>query len=189
MGSTQVGTYTRLDLYASVAGYDAAAKWWDVQWSLYFVETHGPNLSYNYDGVAGAVSMTQLGTAFSGSFVFDWRPGGLQSVLIASGVNRIYANPDGTPPAGFTVYGSNGATGSSGGGSGGSVSQAITLPTLKVLPGTPTSVVGTRISDTSIDLAWAQTSASNGQPTSNTIRRRINGGAWADVVTISGACR
>lgn len=187
MGSTQVGTYTRLDLYASLSAYDAAAKWWDVQWSLYFVETGGPNLTYNLGGVSAAVSMTQLGTAWSGSFVFDWRPAGLQSVLIASGVNRIYANPDGTPPAGFTVYGSNGATGSTGGGSGGSVSQAVSLPTLKVLPGTPTSVVGTRVSDTSIDLAWAQSSASNGAPTSNTIRRRINGGAWADVITISPA--
>jgi len=36
-------------------------------------------------------------------------------------------------------------------------------------------------------VSWAQSSASNGQPTSNTIRRRINGGAWTTAVTISPA--
>lgn len=188
MASVQVGTYTRLRLEAYVAASSAALLYWDVNYALYFEETHGPNLSWNGGGVTAAVSAEQYGLVWSGTFGFDWRPGGLQSVLIVNGAVRIYANPDGTPPPGFAVYGSNGDTGSPGGGTGGPiVTQPVTLPTLKVLPGTPTGVAGTRVSDTSIALAWSQSSATNGQPTSNTIRRRINGGAWADVVTIAPA--
>jgi hypothetical protein len=43
------------------------------------------------------------------------------------------------------------------------------------------------VSDSSVSLSWSQSSASNGAPTSNTIRRRINGGAFSDVVTIGVA--
>jgi hypothetical protein len=63
----------------------------------------------------------------------------------------------------------------------------MTLPTLKVLPGTPSAVAGVRNSDTQVTVSWAQSSAANGAPTSNTIRRKINDGAWGDVVTFSPA--
>jgi hypothetical protein len=188
MPSVASGTYGQLRLEANVAGSSVAGIYWDVSWALWFDELSGPNLSWNGGDVPANVQITGPGYVWSGSFGFDWRPGGLQSTLIASGVTRIYGNADGTPPNPFYMYGVIGATGSSGGGSGATVGGAfLALPTLKQLPGTPTSVAAARVSDTSINVTWAQSSASNGQPTANTIRRRINGGAWADAVTIAPA--
>jgi hypothetical protein len=66
-----------------------------------------------------------------------------------------------------------------------SVAEDVVLAPLVALPGVPNTVVATRISDAQISLSWAQSSPANGQPTSNTIRRRVNGGAWATVSTIS----
>src|SRR5690606_33192583 len=48
-------------------------------------------------------------------------------------------------------------------------------------------VSASRVSDTQVQVSWSQSSASNGQPTSNTIQRRVNGGAWETVATISPA--
>lgn len=46
-------------------------------------------------------------------------------------------------------------------------------------------MAATRVSDTQVTLNWSQSSASNGQPTTNTIQESVNGGAYADLVTIS----
>lgn len=188
MTSAQVGTYTNLRIESSVSAYDAAGNWTDVAWSLHFDERSGSNnlaWASASPGVTASVSITSLGAVWSGTFGYDWRPAGLQSKVIASGTSRVYHNADGTPPASFTVSGANGATGSSGGGSGGSVAMALTLPTLKVLPGTPNTLVATYISDTQVDLTWAHTSASNGQPDTNKIQKKVNDGAWVDVATVS----
>jgi hypothetical protein len=183
-GIAQVGTYSRLRIEANVVDSSAAGRWSDVSVQLYFEETSGSNnLAWNAGGVAASVSLN--GSAiWNGSFGFDWRPGGLQSVLLYSGTTRINHNADGTPPS-VTFGGSNGATGSSGGGGGGSVSVGVGLATLKVIPGVPTGVTATRVSDTQTTVSWAQSSASNGQPTTNTIQQSINGGAWADLVTVN----
>ena len=187
MPSAAAGTYGQLRLEANIPASSADGIWWDISWALYFEELSGPNLSWNGGGIGANVQISSLGVVWSGTFGFDWRPAGLQSILIASGISRVYGNPDGTPPANpFNIYGVTGPTGSTGAGSGSVVGGAfLTPPTLRKLPGTPTAVAGARTSDTSITVSWAQSSATNGQPTSNTIRRRINGGAWADVVTIS----
>lgn len=186
MASVPSGTYSQLRLQAYIAASDPAGLWTDVGWSMHFDETVAYNASYS-GSVTASVYMTQVGLLWSGTFAFDWRPGGLQSVQIVFGANRVYHNPDGTPPSPFSLYGEIGYTGSGGGGGPTGVNEYLTLPTLKVLPGTPTACSAARVSDTSINVSWAQSSASNGQPTSNTIRRRINGGAWADAVTISPA--
>src|SRR5690606_39787622 len=128
------GTYGRLRLVVYGSGSDAVLRYSNVSWELYFEEVSGPNLSWNNDGVSASVVISSIGTVWSGSFTFDWRPAGLQGKLIAAGTNSVGHNPDGTPPANFSVTGSIGATGSSGGGSGASVNAPLTLLTLKVLP-------------------------------------------------------
>lgn len=186
MADAASGTYGILRVTASVVGSDPAARWWDLSWAMSHIEVNSTNEQYSAV-VYASLTITSLGMVWSGSFGFDWRPAGNQSTLIAEGISRVYANADGTPPAGFNVLGSIGDTGSNGAGRGASVAQSVALATLKVLPGAPTSVAGARVDDTSVNITWAQTSASNGAPTSNTIRRKINGGAFADVVAISPA--
>lgn len=186
MPSVDTGTASRLRLEAYVSQSSAAGRWSDVTWAAYFEERGGPNLAYN-GSVAANVHFSNLGYVWSGNFAFDWRRPGNQSVLVASGTTRVNHNADGTPPSGFTITFNTGATGSSGGGPGASVAYALPLATLKVVPGTPTGVTATRVSDTSVTVAWAQSSASNGAPTSNTIRRKINDGAFEAVAVISPA--
>lgn len=191
MPSTPSGTYGRLRLEANIPAYDAAARWTDVSWALYFEELGGSDLSFS-SYVDLSVVVEQAGTIVSGGFAFDWRPGGLQSALIAAGVTRIYHAADGIFRGGAStgvvaVIANIGYTGSAGSGGPTQVIAYLFTPDLKVLPGTPTSVAAARVSDTSINVSWAQSSASNGQPTANKIRRRINGGAFADVVSIAPA--
>jgi len=186
MASVNSGSASRVRVEASLAGYNAAGRWYDISWALYFEERTDAGW-WNLDPIGAYVSITSLGTVWAGSWSFDHRPGGLQSTLIAAATTRVYANADGTPPGGFGVYGEIGYTDTSGGGGPTGVTQGVSLPTLKVLPGVPSSVAGARISDTSVNVTWAQTSASNGQPVTNTIRRKINGGAFADVVTIAAS--
>src|SRR5690606_7332788 len=98
-----------------------------------------------------------------------------QSQDIADVGTWITHLPDGSGT--IDVIGWIGATGTAAAGGPTTVSLSLTLSTLKVKPGTPTGVTATRVSDTQVGLSWSQTSASNGQPTSNTIQRRVNGGA------------
>lgn len=183
MASVDTGTASRLTLVTSVVDSDAEDIWWDVAWSLTFSERTSAPSTFNAGGVSASVAFSGIGTVWAGSFTFDWRPSGLQSVLIASGTTRVYGNPDGT--GSVTATGTIGNTLTSGGGAGASIGESPTLPTLKVLPGTPTSVVATRVSDTSTTVSWSQSSASNGAPTSNTVQKRVNGGSWSTVTTVS----
>ncbi|MEX1078877.1 MAG: hypothetical protein WED09_07200 [Homoserinimonas sp.] len=61
----------------------------------------------------------------------------------------------------------------------------LTLSTLRGIPNAPTGAAAVRESDSEVTVSWAQSSPSNSQPTSNTVRRKINGGGWADVVTVA----
>ena len=182
MADVNTGSSGTLQINATVSGSDAAGNWSDVTWSAYLIERVSAGSTFSLSGNTANVVVNGA-TVWSGTFGFDWRPAGLQSNLIASGTTRVYHNADGTPPA-TSVTLNMGSTGTSGAGGPTSVSQGVSLATLKVTPGTPTGVAATRISDTSTTVAWSQSSATNGQPTSNTIRQKVNGGAWADVVTI-----
>ena len=187
MADAGSGTYGILRVDAGKSGENAAANWSDVDWAVYHIETGTPNQQWNGDGVSASVSITGEGTVWAGEFTFDWRPGGNQVTLIASGTTRIYHNANGTPPSNFAVSASIGDTGSDGAGRGASVSQGVSLNTLKVIPGQPSTPVATRVSDTQASLTWTQSSATNGQPTANKIQKRTNGGSWTDVATISPA--
>ncbi len=66
-----------------------------------------------------------------------------------------------------------------------SVSGSKALPKITAVPNVPTSVVATRVSDTQITLAWAQSNPGHGAPTQNEYRQRVNGGDWSAVTSIS----
>lgn len=185
MADANTGTGGTLRVNAWVSGTSAPGIYSDVAWELWLIERVPSVYGYNFAGVSASV-VVNGGTVWSGSFTFDFRPGGAQSVLIASGTTRVYHNSDGTPP-GVTVTGNMGSTGTSTVGGPTSVAQGVALSTLKVTPGTPTGVTAVRVSDTQATVSWSQSSASNGQPTTNTIQKSVNGGSWVDVVTISAA--
>lgn len=185
MADAGTGNYGVLRVSTGVTA-NAAGNYWDISWAFYLIENGGSNSSYD-GGTAFSVVVGTAGTVASGSFAWDWRPGGYQNTLIASGSTRVYANSDGSVPSGIYVQGNMGSSGTSGAGGPTSVSESPSLSPLKVLPGTPTAVGAVRNSDTSATVSWSQSSASNGQPSNDTIRSKVNGGPWADVVTIAAA--
>jgi hypothetical protein len=156
-----------------------------VSWAFYLIELRGTSNSTFGNGKSATVDWSGVANLFNGTFSFDWRAAGQQTTLIASGSFTVTHNPDGS--GSVTIQGNMGATGTSGAGGPTSVAQGLTLTKLTSLPGVPSSVAASRISDTQATVSWAQTSPSNGQPTSNTIRQSVNGGAFTDVVTISPA--
>lgn len=165
---------------------NAAGNYTDITWTFSLLENGGSNLAYDTTGtLTASVSVGTVGSVYSGTFTFDWRPGGNQSQVLAAGTTRINHNSDGTPPAGVNVTGYLPNTGTSSAGGPTSVTDTPTLSTLKVIPGTPTSVAGARVSDTVSTVSWAQTSASNGQPVTDTIQQSVNGGAFAALVTVA----
>lgn len=187
MPSVNTGTSGQLELNASISGSSAAGRWTDVAWSFYLNERVAQNLSFSNVGVPAFVNVGGV-RVWTGSFTFDWRPAGLQNKLIASGTTRVMHNADGTPPASFSLYAEMAYAGSTGPGGPTGITAPLALATLKVLPGVPTGVAGTLFSlGSNVNLSWTHTSASNGQPVTNTIRRSINNAAFEDVVTISAA--
>lgn len=104
------------------------------------------------------------------------------TVLNATTTVTLDANGDATTVnETFTM----GATGTIGLGGPTSVSASLSLPALHVAPGTPTGVSATRVSDTQAKATWTNNGASNGDPTTNTIRRSINDGAFDSGTSIA----
>ena len=187
MVDVNTGTSGTLRVTGSVVGSNAAGIWWDVAWSLQLIERVSAGSSFQLNPKAASVSIAGVGTVWSGTFTFDWRPSGLQSQTIASGTTRVFGPPSGSGAGLGNVTGSIADTNTSAAGGPTSATETVSLPTLTVPPGVPTGVTAARVSDSQATVSWTQPAASNGQPTSQTVRRRINGGAFADVVTISPA--
>ncbi|WP_146072849.1 hypothetical protein [Cryobacterium sp. Y62] len=161
-----------------------------VSWALHIYRGNG-DTPWNNDGsgysvsAPGGVSGTFGGFRFGGSGSgtdYSGTPVGGR-VLIASGGGWVGHNPDGSGSVTVSASHASGTTlGTANIGSSG-----FPLTKLTSLPGTPTSVAGVRNSDSQVTVSWAQSSPSNGQPTTNTVRRMINGGAWANAANISPA--
>lgn len=188
MADVNTGTNGVLRMSTSVVGSSATGRWHDVAWSLTLSE-RSPSTFGWANGTPAAVEVYVGGASigsvlYSGSFNWDFRPAGQQSVVIAAGTYRVNHNANGTAPQ-VIFQGRLGGSGTTTIGGPTSVDQALSLPTLTVLPNTPTSCSAARVSDSSVTVSWAQSHPSNGQPSSNTVRRRINGGAWANAATIS----
>lgn len=175
--STLSNTSYRLRLDVNQLSQNAALNQSVVRWALYIEKLAGTG---RFSGNPTNWSATINGNAFSGTLAsYDFRN---YSILqIAGGDVTVPHEPNGTKT--FASSASYPGDGNIGTGSIGA--QNLTLSTLTVIPGTPTAVAGSVVSDSQVTVSWAQSSASNGQPTSNTIRRSINGGAFADVVTIA----
>ena len=177
----------RLYIEATEGTKDAANNRSIVNWKLRLVEYSTSNTTWYGSPIAASVNVGGGGIIeWEGTFLLDWRGSGKTDQTIAQGSTWVTHLPDGSMPsvgvAGWIDYTHTV-------GAGGPTTVVVTLPltTLKVIPGKPTGVTATRVSDTQINLSWSQSSASNGQPTSNTIQKRVNGGAWETVVTISPA--
>lgn len=183
MADANTGSAGTLRITASEASSNAAANTSVVSWQLWLIERVASNQTYSNNPTSASVALDGIGTVWSGSFTFDWRTSGLQSTLIASGSTTVGHNGDGSGST--TATGSIGSTGTSGAGGPTSVAQGVALTTLKVIPGTPTSVTAAWNSDTQATVSWAQSSASNGQPVSNTVRQQVNGGSWVTGATFS----
>lgn len=188
--SKNTGAAGRLRLVATEGTKDAANNRSIVAVSLYLDE----RTSYPYSWSGGTPANYDVGGGgpeWEGSFAFDWRGGGLQSTLIASGTYWRYHNANGS--GSVVVYGWMGNSGSTGAGGPTLVKLTLGLTTLKVLPAAPTGLSATRVSDSQIRLNWSQpSSASNGAPDTHIIQRRLNqpagtgsGTGWDRGTTIS----
>lgn len=155
-----------------------------IDWSLRFIERTASNTTFAND-IPFSVGLVGTGTISSGTFDFDWRGAGLQSTVIASGAFTYHHNDDGTGNVVLSV--STGSTGTSGGGSGVAFQGGVTPDTLVAKPGTISSLVATRVSDTQTSLKWVQNNPSNGLPTHTGIGVSRNGGASDHLVDMGGA--
>ncbi len=133
-------------------------------------------------GDSCSISGTGISTI---STTFTWASGTSVKTLID--VERtVDHNANGTFSGTYT--GSIAATGTSGiGGPTTNGPRSFSTPTLVVPPNAPTGCAAVRVSDATGTVSWSQSHPSNGQATTNTIRQRANGGAWANVATISPA--
>lgn len=174
------GNFT-LDVYE--VGTDAAGNWSDIECSLYLEERVSSPYSWAGGGITATIGHHNVQEWWSGTFGFDFRPGGLQWVLIARVTQRVYHNADGTGQ--ITVGANMGSTGSSAVPGPASVTNTLVLTTLKVVPPVPVGVVATRVSDTQATLQWSQPAASNGNPDSNQVFQSVNGSAFTRVLDIN----
>jgi hypothetical protein len=184
------GTNGQLSLYGTEVAFDMAGNWSDVSWALYLDERVAGSTAWVAGGVSADIGWIVNGgqgsTLWAGTFGFDFRPGGGQSQLIASGTSRFYHAPNGVG----SVYleGNMGATGTGGAGGPTQVSLNVPITVTKVVPGTPTGVTASYISDTQVQLNWTQSSASNGQPEANEIQYSLdNGTTWEGLLAIQPA--
>lgn len=181
--TVNTGAYGSLQVIATEGATDAANNRSQVRVRLILKEKTSAPTTYKLTNTSAFIDIGGGTDEWSGNFQFDWRPSGLQSQTIADITEWVDHNADGSKTV--TCAGGIGATGTYGAGGATSVSVSLALTTLKVVPGVPTGLTATRVSDTQVSLAWSQTSASNGQPATNTIQRRVNGGDWATVATIA----
>lgn len=165
--AVNTGAAGALVLDVNEVGYNVFENYSDVAWALYLDERVQSNTTRSGGGISATVSHHNIQQWWGGTFGFDWRPGGLQSRLIASGTNRVYHNADGSGQV--TVGANMGNTGTSGAGGPTGITNTIGLTQLTQVPGTPTGVTATRISDSQMRVNWTNNGASNGQAVQNQV--------------------
>ncbi|WIC89850.1 minor tail protein [Microbacterium phage CaptainRex] len=165
--AVNTGSAGSLALDVNEVYYDVFQNYSDVSWALYLDERVSSGSTWSGGGISATVGQHNIQQWWGGTFGFDWRPSGLQSRLIASGTNRVYHNPDGSGQV--TVGATIGNTGTSGAGGPTGLTNTIGLTQLTQVPGTPTGVSATRISDSQVRVNWTNQGASNGQAAQNQI--------------------
>jgi len=184
LADVNTGGAGTLRLDVSQASTNPGANNVNINWALYLIERVTSNSTFQNSAIGANVSIDGVGTIWSGSFTFDWRGAGNQTTLIASGTATLGNNGDGTGRT-WTFRGHMNSTGTSGAGGPTDVAQAVGTSATYVTPGTPTKPVASRVSDTQTNLAWTQSSASNGQPASNQVYCKTNNGGSVKILDIS----
>lgn len=166
-----------LRLWVTEVGYNAVANTSQISWSLELVKGSGSGKwadgphgwSVNIGGATGSGSIPS----------YDFRA--YSSLTLGSnGSLTVGHNADGSRYLDSSAFfDDNNTWGELGDGSAGG---GFWLTQLTVVPGTPTGMTATRVSDTQINLAWSISHASNGAPTSTLVQSRVNGGAWTDLI-------
>lgn len=189
MADTWTGDNAYLRMTANVVNVDAAGNFVDIDWELGFGERNSGTLGWTGGGVSASVSVYGDGfdqQIWSGSFGFDFRPGGTQYVRVASGRYRHYNYGDGNA-RGITFRGNNGGTGTSTGGGGAQALQGVGVPNTKVAPQSPSNFTATYISDSYIQLNWTNNGAANGQATNDIIYVSENGAPWRSIADVQAS--
>ena len=185
MADANTGAAGLIRIDVSESGQNVAANTSVVNYAFYLIERVTSNQTWNGGGVSASVTWPTVALLWSGTFGFDWRPGGLQTKLIASGSFTVTHAADGS---GYVVVqGDIGSTGTQGAGGPSSVSQGITLTKLTSPPAAPTGLAATRISDSSTSLAWATHATGRAPYTSQEVYRSENGSGWIDTAALSGS--
>lgn len=169
--SVNTGSAGQLVINANVVEQDWVGNSSKVEWSAYFNERGSFGQIF---GLSVAASVyTPSSTLWSGSFGVDWRGGGSQSTLIASGSTWFPHRADGTGD--IIVAVNMGSTPYNGTGGPASVDVFLTFPTILRPPNAPSALSASRVSDTQVSLSWNNNALSNGQPQTNDIEIYVNG--------------
>lgn len=174
MALAQVSTGTSSILF--LEGYEVAtdpiANTRTITWSLYLRENGGSNAAWNAGGISAfvdaSVNGVYQGNLWAGSFGFDFRPGGYQTQVIATGNVVFGANPDGS--GSVEIAGHIGYTGSPTAGGPTDVGLSIPVTTMRRVPGTPSGITVSRVSDNATRVRWNNNGPSNGQATRNQLQ-------------------
>lgn len=186
MADVNTGTSSVLRLEVAEASYDRNANTSVVAYNLWLLERGGSNQAWNggSPGVPYEVSWHNVESWASGTFGFDFRPGGFQNVLIVSSSRTVGHAADGS--RGLTIRGYIGYTGSSTAGGPTDVYQDLWLTQLTLQAVAPSNVTATRVSDTQVDLTWTNGNGDPRRPTVlNAIQKRVNGGEWVTVASMN----
>lgn len=178
MASNYVDTgNSRLVIEANVIAQEPENNRSLIAWQATFHERVSSPSTWTGAAVSATVN-TPSTNLWAGSFNLDWRPGGLQTVLIASGTFWQGHGADGTSSTIIAV--SIGATGTQAGGGPASVDVVLPINRLTVKPAQPTALTATRVSDSQVRLNWNNNEASNGHATLITVSRSVNDGAYTN---------
>lgn len=180
----------QLQLDVSETTLDAANNRSYVSWALYMYRGNS-DTPYNDSGTAYSVSAPgglsgtfgayRFGGNGTGTYYGGTPVGG--RVFIASGGDWVTHNPNGTGST--TVSASHAAAATLGTGNVGA--SGFGLTTLTQPPGVPASPALAYVSDTQVTVSWADTSPSNGQPTSDQVQTSVNGATFAQVASVAPA--
>lgn len=187
MAKTSVNTGAAGELVLDVfeTSWDAAGNWSDVAWALYLNERTTSNSSWTGNPFFAEVGEDNVQQWWSGNTTYDWRGGGLQSQLIASGTNRVQHNSDGSKT--ITVGAQIASTGTTGAGGPTKITNTLALTDLTRLPNTPSGVAISRVSDNQTRVAWTNSGPNNGQATQNQIQAGNSSADPDGITTINAA--
>ncbi|QKN87780.1 minor tail protein [Microbacterium phage Nebulous] len=187
MADANTGSNAILRMEAWVTGTSVGGNYNNFHWKLSLIERTGQTFGWS-GGLGASVEVFWDGGGYtvpwSGSFAFDFRPGGQQSVVIAEGdLNGMGNFGDGSPRT-FTFRGNMANSGTSTVGGPTSVDQAVAGAWTRVAPGAPSGVGAVYVSDTQITLNWSNTGPSNGPSQTNQILQSVDGGAFTQILDI-----